>query len=205
MAAIPFLFLIYLVMLSMAILLAWINTGTKRIIIMKRFSLDENQMKALVHADPMLKGFAILDWSMAFVFAGVLLVPTVVFGEDVWLITTILELAFMVIGLLVVRLVNITDWYMECFLVSFRYYWSSLILTFAAILAGNAVYAINMQPYGIIAELVAMSLMSLSLLLLISPLLSEWRFYSESGFNDWIEFIKRRHEIQETPQHSLGQ
>ena len=205
MTAIPSLFLMYLVLLSMALLLAWINTGTKRIIIKKRFSLDENQMKALVHTDPMLKSFAILDWSMAFVFAGVLLVPTVVFGENVWLVTTILELAFMILGLLVVRLVNITDWYMECFLVNFRYYWSSLILTFAAILAGNAVYAINMQPYGIIAELAAMSLMSLSLLLLISPLLSEWRFYTESGYNDWIEFIMRRHEIQEKPLNSPGQ
>jgi len=202
--AIPFLFLIYFVLLSIALLLAWISTGTKRRIIKKRFLLDETHMKAL-DTDPMLKKFVILDWSMAFVFAGFLLVPAVVFGENVWLVTTILELAFIVLGLLVVRLVNITDWYMECFIVDFRYYWSSLILTFAAILTGNVVYAINMRPYGIIAELVAMSLMSLSLLLLISPLLSEWRFYTESGLNDWIEFIKKRHEIQEEPQHSLGQ
>ena len=109
----------------------------------------------------------------------------------------IVELVFMIIGILAVRLINITDWYMECFFINFRSYWFSLILALAAILVANAIYAINIQSYGFAAWLMAMLLMTLSLLILISPILMEWRFYSEAGLNDWIDFINMRHKKQE--------
>jgi hypothetical protein len=184
MIASPYLLLsvIYLVCLIGAIVLAKREVNAKRDVIKNKFGL-EGQSICDAYAEPKMGKLTMLSWALAFVFAGVLVQTWIISGSSltsIWLQTLLIELGFLIIGLLVFKIADIGSWYTECFATSHKPYYYSIIIMAAAIIFSNVSYVLPMFFGGIAAQVAAILLMLLALGFLIWPIHIEHQYYRSS-------------------------
>jgi hypothetical protein len=177
-------FILYSAILVGMLFLARKSTYSKRVVIKKLFNLEDSQIRSTGYDDTRIRKFTSAGWSIAFVMAGVLLVPTVALGADIWvLIPSILaeELVFLLMGLVVIREAGIINWYRECYISNFQFFKTGLGLSMLAIVLGNVAFAIPFNPLGLLVQMAAVGVMVVALYSMISPILGEMKYYTEVG------------------------
>ena len=160
------------------------GTYSKRAVIKKRFNLEDSQIRSTSYNDTRIQKFTLAGWSIAFVMAGLLLVPTVALGADIWVLILYifaLELGFLLVGLVVIKEAGIMNWYLECYICNFQFYKKGLGLAVLAIVLGNVAFAIPFNPFGLVVQLAAVGVMAVALYSMISPSLDEMKYYIEVG------------------------
>lgn len=173
--------LLYLALLGGMLFWARRSTESKRAVIKKRFNWEDHQIRSTGYDDPRIRKFTSTGWSLAFVMAGVLLVPAAGFGDDIWvqiLVVLALELGFLLVGFVVIREVGIMNWYLECYICNFQFYLKALGLTILAIVLGNVALLVPFNPFGLLAQVAAVGIMAVALYFMVSPIQKEEKYYT---------------------------
>jgi membrane protein YdbS with pleckstrin-like domain len=166
------------------IILARKSTETKRAVIKKLFNMEDSQIRSTSHDDPRIRKFTSAGWALAFVMAGVILAPIVTLGDNIWtqiLTIVVIELCFLLVGLVVIRACRIMNWYLECYICDFKFYRIGFVLIVLAIILGNISYFVPMYPSGLVFQLAAFGVMAAAMYFMISPILKETKYYTEAG------------------------
>ena len=177
--------IVYLGCLAGVIALVKKKVDAKRYIIRNEFGLEGKNI-CDAHAQPQSGKLILLNWSLAFIFAGVLLQTWIISGgslNSIWLQTLLIELVFLVLGLLIYKIADIQSWYKECFITSYKPFYYSIMIMSAAIIVSNAAFALPMDFQGITAQLVAVLLMLFAFGFLIWPIHIEQQYYKTTSNN----------------------
>lgn len=173
---------LYLALLGGMLFWARRSTESKRAAIKKYFSWEDHQIRSTGYDDPRIRKFTSTGWSLAFVMAGVLLVPIVGFGDSIWvqiLVVIAIELAIFLVGLVVIKEVGIMNWYLECYVCNFKFYRNALGLTIVALFLGNVALLVSFIPLGLVLQTAAVAIMAIALYFMVSPILKEDKYYTQ--------------------------
>ncbi len=175
----------YLGCLIAVIVLIKRRVDAKREVIGIKFGLESARI-CDAHPQPQLRKLILLNWALAFIFAGVMLQTWIISGGSlnfIWLETLLVELVFLVVGLLVFKIAGIADWYEECFITSYKPFYYSIMMMSISIIIGNAAYALPMHFQGIAAQLIAVLMMLLAFGGLVLPIHKEQQYYGSISSN----------------------
>jgi hypothetical protein len=177
-------FLIYIGIIAGVVLLARKSVAKKRDVILKRFNLQESQIRSTAYDDPMVRKMTSLQWAMTAVLGAVLLIPVLPLGDNILfqiVLIIVIEAVFLMLGLLAVRLLRLLDWYRECYITDMKFYRVGLAFTAVAIVLGNAAFAVPMFPYGLGLSFLATLLIAPALYISIKPILQEQKYYEDEA------------------------
>ncbi len=174
-------FLLYLALLGGTLFWARRSTESKRAMIKEHFKWEDHQIRSTGYDDPRIRKFTLTGWSLAFVMAGVLLIPVADFGDSIWtqiLVVLGMEFGFLLAGLLIIKEVGIVNWYLECYVCNFHFYLKALGSIILAIFIANIALFIPFNPFGFVAQMMAVGVMAIALYFIISPILREEIYYT---------------------------
>ena len=175
---------LYLALLSGMLFWARRSTGSKRAAIKRYFSWEDHQIRSTAYDDPRIRKFASIGWSLAFVMAGVLMVPIIGFGDSIWvqvLAVIAIELAMFLVGLVVIKELGIMNWYLECYICDFKFFLTALGLTIFALVLVNVALLVSFIPLGLVLQAAAVAIMAIALHFMVSPILKEEKYYTQKG------------------------
>jgi hypothetical protein len=158
------------------------STESKRAAIKRYFSWEDHQIRSTAYDDPRIRKFASTGWSLAFVMAGVLLVPIVGFGDSIWvqiLAVIVIESVMFLVGLVVIKEAGIMNWYLECYICNFKFFLKALGLTMLALVLANVAFLVSFIPLGLVLQAAAVAIMAIALHFMISPIQKEEKYYTQ--------------------------